>query len=103
MVKGVYVFMQFTLPPTNINLWEQVQLRTQYDKLVDVDGFEQINMGDDDLLGGEITVKGVTTKEEALAELEDMGFPIDEYETAPWQCLTDDKDGGSAIRFELPG
>ena len=58
-------------------------------------------MGDEDLLGGEMTVSKVQTLDEAIAHLHGIGFPVDPETVVETRACT--MDGEPAIWFAQAG
>jgi hypothetical protein len=99
MKQGIYFRMEVALAETSA--WEKSVLAEQLDKLREVEGFDGLDMGDDDLLGGEITVKGQTTKEGALEFLEQSGLDADS--DAEIEATATEIDGEPAITLFSKG
>ncbi|MFE9093638.1 hypothetical protein [Streptomyces sp. NPDC007264] len=77
-MSGIYFHMRLEFPTAEtVRQWRELALLTQRDHLEAVPGFDAINIGDDDLLGGEITVGQQTELDAAIAYLHQIGFPVD--------------------------
>ncbi|MFF8512814.1 hypothetical protein ACF064_32550 [Streptomyces sp. NPDC015492] len=59
-------------------------------------------MGDDDLLGGELSVAGQTHLEGALAYLDEIDFSLDEELVVDW-CSVSEAAGEPAVRISTAG
>jgi hypothetical protein len=102
MSGPIYFHIRLTFPtPESIPLWKERVLLAQREYLEPVPGFAGIDMGDDDLLGAEITVLQENTLNDALRYLENVGFPFDRTRIVEWQNTV--RDGEPAIQFVLAG
>jgi hypothetical protein len=70
-MRGIYVSMRVAKPTAS---WKKKKLIDELERLRKVKGFKRLDMGDDDLLGGEVTVEDETSEKAALAFLEEQGF-----------------------------
>jgi hypothetical protein len=87
--------------PENIAVWQERVLLAQREYLESAPGFSFIDMGDDDLLGAEITVTEVSTLEEALRYLDNVGLPIDRKRIVQWHSTV--QDGNPGVVFVEAG
>ena len=99
MSGPIYFHLRLRFPTTErILMWQECVLLAQYEYLESVSGFDSIAMGDDDLLGHEITVTQVSTLEEALTYLEHDGFHyIDRTRIIEWGSTVQDGEEGIQI------
>ena len=78
MPDGIYFQLRLRFPDAAAaERWRHAGLLAQGDLLRRTPGFEALDMGDDDLLGGEMTVSEVQTLDEAIAYLHRVGLPVD--------------------------
>lgn len=82
--------------------WKKIELLAQWEHLKEAPGFNGIDMGDDDLLGGEITVGKQTELDGAIAYLHEIGFPLSkETRIAEWRRTV--SEGDPAVWFATAG
>lgn len=98
MREGIYLRAEIDVPPASMQAWRATMLRAQHERLRGVKGFDKIDMGDDDLLGCEVTVRGKTSFEEALAVVRSL---VDPARIERWSRVVD--EGMDAIRMEEAG
>jgi len=100
--QSVYFQVRLRFPDAaSIAAWHREPLLGQRAHLEAVPGFDSIDMGDDDLLGSDITVTGQTTLDGALAYLHDVGFPVTGERIVEWH--TTERDGEPAVWFAEAG
>lgn len=98
MREGIYLHAVFHVPAERLAAWRGTMLRVQRERLRPVKGFSAIDMGDDDLLGCEVTVRGKASFEEALAAVRSLVTP---ERIERWSRVVD--DGVDAISIEERG
>jgi hypothetical protein len=101
MREGVYMRAELHVPREALAAWRRARLLDRQEALREAPGFDGIDMGDDDLLGSEISVKGATSLEEALATLRGMAFPMDASRARQWKRV--EIDGEPGVRIEEAG
>lgn len=100
--ESVYFQMRLRFPDeASIVAWHRERLLDQRVHLEAVPAFDSIDMGDDDLLGSDITVTGQTDLDGALAYLRDVGFPVTADRIVEWRAT--ERDGQPAIWFAEAG
>ncbi|MFE6814473.1 hypothetical protein [Streptomyces sp. NPDC057675] len=78
-MTGIYFHMRLEFrTAADRDRWTDAGLATQRDSLADAPGFASLDLGDDDLLGGELSVAGQTHLDRALAYLDEIDFSLDE-------------------------
>src|SRR5215831_13735890 len=95
-----HIRLRFSTPEP-IAVWKARVLLAQREYLESAPGFDGVDMGDDDLLGGEITVTEVSTLDEALTYLDAVGLRVDRKRIVEWQRTVRDEE--PAVRFVLAG
>jgi hypothetical protein len=95
-----HIRLRFSTPEP-IAVWKERVLLAQWEYLEAAPGFDGIDMGDDDLLGGEITVTEVSTLDEALTYLDAVGLRLDRKRIVEWQRTV--REGEPAVSFVLAG
>jgi hypothetical protein len=98
MREGIYLHAVLHVPAERLAAWRGAMLRLQRERLRPVKGFAAIDMGDDDLLGCEVTVRGKASFEEALAAVRSLVTPA---RIERWSHVVD--DGVDAISIEERG
>lgn len=98
MREGIYLHAQIHVPPAAVKAWRGSMLRAQHERLRGVEGFAAIDMGDGDLLGCSVTVRGKATFEEALAAVRSI---VDASKIERWSRVVD--EGMDAICIEEAG
>ncbi|MFJ9968461.1 hypothetical protein [Streptomyces avermitilis] len=101
-MSGIYFHIRLKFPTEEtVRQWKELALLVQRDHLEATPGFDAINMGDDDLLGGEITVRQQTELDAAIAYLHQVGFPVDKSRIVEWKRTV--SDGEPAVWFAEAG
>jgi hypothetical protein len=95
-----HIRLRFSIPE-RIASWRERVLLEQQGYLEGAPGFGFIDMGDDDLLGVEMTVTEVSTLEEALTYLENVGWPVERERVLEWESTV--MEGKAGVRFVLGG
>lgn len=98
MREGIYLHAEIHVPPAAMKAWQGSTLRAQHERLRAVEGFAAIDMGDGDLLGCSVTVRGKATFEEALAAVRSI---VDAAKIERWSRVVD--EGMEAILIEEAG
>jgi hypothetical protein len=99
VAAAIFARLSLSLPAAELKRWEQAPLLPEYQRLRGADGFAWLDMGDEDLLGWEMTVEGATTLDEALAIAQ--GF-IEKRQVARWEHFVNEK-GADAVRVQQDG
>lgn len=98
MTEGIYVRVELEVPEEQQRAFRAAVLRAQHDLLVGVPRFKAIDMGDDDLLGCGVTVRGETTLEGALKHVRGL---VDPARIERWSRVVD--EGKDAVLIEERG
>jgi hypothetical protein len=102
MPDGIYFQVRLRFPDAAVaERWKHAGLLAQADLLRRTPGFDALDMGDEDLLGGEMTISKVQTLDEAIAHLHGIGFPVDPETIVETRACT--MDGEPAIWFAQAG
>jgi hypothetical protein len=102
MSTGAFFQIRLDLPDAGaLGVWRGRGLLAERETLTALPAFDQIDMGDDDLFGGEITVTGVSTLDEALAYLASVGLPITGERVVETRAV--ESDGEPAVWFAEAG
>jgi hypothetical protein len=99
MSDGIFARMLVELPAKGLAGWERAPLSPERARLRGTKGFDALDMGDEDLLGWEMTVAGAKTLDEALSIA--RGF-VAKKDVARWAHFVDEQ-GRDAVRVEQDG
>jgi hypothetical protein len=99
MSDAIFARLTVAVPAPAFTSWERITLAPQRARLLRTKGFAALDMGDEDLLGWEMTVEGARTLDEALSIA--RGF-VEKKDVARWAHFVNDA-GKDAVRVEQDG